>query len=107
MELAKLWRTDRVARRLDASLLVADRHVTLEVNGAGDVIEPFDDVMGIGSGSVQAMCAARALIDIESIPLEEVAMKAMRIAAASCVYTNDHFMIERVRAFSVLIAHRC
>lgn len=96
MELAKLWRTDRVARRLDAALLVSDRQITLEVNGNGDVIEPFDDVMGIGSGSLQAVCAARALMEFEHIPLEEIARKAMKIAADSCVYTNEHWTIEKV-----------
>ncbi|WP_273718198.1 MULTISPECIES: ATP-dependent protease subunit HslV [Bartonella] len=93
VELAKDWRTDRYLRRLEAMMLVADKKVTLALTGLGDVLEPEDGVMAIGSGGNFALSAARALMDLD-LDAETIARKAMAIAAKICVYTNDHFTIE-------------
>ncbi len=93
VELAKDWRTDRYLRRLEAMMLVADRERTLVLTGTGDVLEPERDLMGIGSGGTYALAAARALIDLE-IPAEEIARRAMAIAAEICVYTNTNLVVE-------------
>ena len=93
VELAKDWRTDRYLRRLEAMMLVADRDVTLVLTGTGDVLEPEHDVMGIGSGGMYALAAARALID-QPLDAEVIARKAMAIAAEICVYTNTNMVIE-------------
>ncbi len=93
VELAKDWRTDRYLRRLEAMMLVADKKITLALTGLGDVLEPEDGVMAIGSGGNFALSAARALMDID-LDAETIARKAMNIAAKICVYTNDHFTIE-------------
>lgn len=93
VELAKDWRTDRYLRRLEAMMLVADRANSLVLTGTGDVLEPEDDVMGIGSGGNYALAAARALIDTK-IDAESIARRAMAIAADICVYTNDNLVIE-------------
>ncbi|GAA5098614.1 ATP-dependent protease subunit HslV [Bartonella acomydis] len=97
VELAKDWRTDRYLRRLEAMMLVADKKVTLALTGLGDVLEPEDGVMAIGSGGNFALSAARALMDMD-IDAETIARKAMDIAAKICVYTNDHFTIETLDA---------
>jgi len=94
VELAKGWRTDKYLRRLEASLLVADENVSLEITGNGDVLESHDSVLGVGSGSAFAIAAARALQDIDHLDAEEVAKKAMEIASDMCVFTNKNFMIE-------------
>jgi len=94
VELAKGWRTDKYLRRLEASLLVADENVSLEITGNGDVLESHDSVLGVGSGSAFAIAAARALQDIDHLNAEEVAQKAMDIASDMCVFTNKNFMIE-------------
>jgi len=94
VELAKGWRTDKYLRRLEASLLVADENISLELTGNGDVLESNDGVLGVGSGSAFAIAAARALIDIEELSAEDVARKAMKIATQMCVYTNDSYMVE-------------
>lgn len=94
VELAKGWRTDKYLRRLEASLLVADENVSLEITGNGDVLESHDSVLGVGSGSAFAIAAARALQDIDHLNAEEVARKAMEIASDMCVFTNKNFMIE-------------
>jgi ATP-dependent HslUV protease subunit HslV len=94
VELAKDWRTDRYLRRLEAMMLVADRAKTLVLTGTGDVLEPERDLMGIGSGGSYALAAARALIEIDGLPAEEIARRAMRIAAEICVYTNENVVIE-------------
>lgn len=92
VELAKDWRTDRVLRRLEAMLLVADRERTLVISGTGDIIEPDGGVGSIGSGSGFAMAAARALVrHSPSMSALEIATAAMKIASEICVYTNDHF----------------
>jgi ATP-dependent HslUV protease, peptidase subunit HslV len=93
VELAKDWRTDRYLRRLEAMMLVADRDVTLVLTGTGDVLEPESDVMGIGSGGMYALSAARALLD-QPLDAEAIARKAMGIAADICVYTNRSLVVE-------------
>ncbi|WP_019222197.1 ATP-dependent protease subunit HslV [Bartonella rattaustraliani] len=97
-ELAKDWRTDRYLRRLEAMMLVADKKITLALTGLGDVLEPEDGVMAIGSGGNFALSAAQALMEIEDLDAETIARKAMNIAAKICVYTNDHFTIETLDA---------
>ena len=93
VELAKDWRTDRYLRRLEAMMLVADKETTLVLTGTGDVLEPENNVMGIGSGGMYALSAARALID-QKLDAEEIARRAMSIAAEICVYTNSNLIIE-------------
>lgn len=95
VELAKDWRTDRYLRRLEAMMLVADKRTTLALTGIGDVLEPEDGVMAIGSGGNYALSAARALIDSE-MDAEAIARKAMKIASEICVYTNDNFTVEMI-----------
>ena len=94
VELAKDWRTDRYLRRLEAMMLVADRDVSLVLTGTGDVLEPEDGLMAIGSGGNYALAAARALIDVDGLDPEAIARKAMKIAADICVYTNTNIVIE-------------
>jgi ATP-dependent HslUV protease subunit HslV len=94
VELAKGWRTDKYLRRLEASLLVADETISLELTGNGDVLESNDGVLGVGSGSPYALAAARALMDLPDLTAEQVAEKAMNIASDMCVYTNKEFMVE-------------
>jgi len=96
VELAKDWRTDRILRRLEALLVVADREVTLILSGAGDVIEPEAGIAAIGSGGPYAQAAGRALLENTEQPVEEVAEKALRIAADICVYTNDKIIVEKL-----------
>ncbi len=96
VELAKDWRTDRMLRRLEALLLVADADSLLILSGTGDVIEPDDGVAGIGSGGPYAMAAARALVRYSDLPAVEIAREAMSIAASICVYTNDEVTIEEL-----------
>ncbi|HVW58138.1 MAG TPA: ATP-dependent protease subunit HslV [Rhizobiaceae bacterium] len=93
VELAKDWRTDRYLRRLEAMMLVADKQVTLALTGTGDVLEPEQGVMAIGSGGNYALAAARALIDTDK-DAEEIARKAMDIAADICIYTNHNIIVE-------------
>jgi len=93
VELAKDWRTDRYLRRLEAMMLVADRQTTLALTGTGDVLEPERGLMGIGSGGNYALAAARALLDT-GMSAEEIARKAMTIAAEICVYTNTNVVLE-------------
>ncbi len=97
VELAKDWRTDRFLRRLEAMMLVADRERTLVLTGTGDVLEPERDVMGIGSGGNYALAAARALLDTQATA-EEIARKAMAIAAEICVYTNTNLVLESLES---------
>ncbi|KAF0137547.1 MAG: ATP-dependent HslUV protease peptidase subunit HslV [Rhodospirillaceae bacterium] len=94
VELAKDWRTDRYLRRLEAMMVVADRMVSLLLTGSGDVLEPEDGLIGIGSGGNYALAAARALITVEGLDAEIIARRAMAIAAGICVYTNDNVVIE-------------
>ncbi len=97
VEMAKDWRTDRVLRRLEAMLVVADVESSLLISGAGDVIEPDDGLIAIGSGGNYALAAARALIRYgKGLTAREIAEGAMRIAAEICVYTNDQLIIEEL-----------
>lgn len=93
VELAKDWRTDRFLRRLEAMMIVADRDVTLVLTGTGDVLEPEHHVMGIGSGGMYALAAARALLD-QPLDAETIARRAMAIAGEICVYTNSNLVVE-------------
>ena len=94
VELAKDWRTDRILRRLEAMLAVADRETSLVITGNGDVLEPEDGVIAIGSGGNFALAAARALMEMPGLSAEEVARKAMKIAGDICVYTNHSLTVE-------------
>jgi len=94
VELAKDWRTDRYLRRLEALLAVADKDRSLLLTGQGDVLEPEDSVIGIGSGGNYALSAARALMTVEGLSAEETARRAMKVAASICVYTNGNFVLE-------------
>ena len=94
VELAKDWRTDRYLRRLEAMMAVADAEVSLLLSGNGDVLEPDDGLIGIGSGGPFALAAARALVDLDELTAEAIARKAMAIAAGICVYTNTHLTLE-------------
>jgi len=94
VELAKDWRTDRVLRRLEALLAVADQEHSFIISGTGDVIEPDDGLIGIGSGGPYALAAARALVAHSDLDAKAIATEAMRVAASICVYTNDHVTVE-------------
>ena len=99
VELAKDWRTDKYLRNLEAMMLVADKDITLALTGNGDVLEPEHGTMAIGSGGNYAFAAARALMDTD-LDAEQIARKAMRIAAEICVYTNDNVVVESLDATS-------
>ncbi|WP_374602561.1 ATP-dependent protease subunit HslV [Niveibacterium sp.] len=94
VELAKDWRTDRMLRRLEAMLLVADREHTLVITGNGDVLEPEQGLGAIGSGGAYAESAARALFENTELPADEVVAKSLKIAGDLCIYTNQHHTIE-------------
>jgi ATP-dependent HslUV protease subunit HslV len=94
VELAKDWRTDRYLRRLEAMMAVADKDVSLILSGTGDVLEPEDGLIGIGSGGAYALAAARALADRPEMTAEAIARKAMAIAAGICIYTNNELTLE-------------
>jgi ATP-dependent HslUV protease subunit HslV len=96
VELAKDWRTDRVLRRLEALLLVADRERTFILSGTGDVIEPDTDAAAIGSGGPYALAAARALLEATALPAREIAERALRIAGQICIYTNENQAFEEL-----------
>jgi ATP-dependent HslUV protease subunit HslV len=98
VELAKDWRTDRYLRRLEAMMAVADAQVSLVLTGTGDVLEPEDGLIGIGSGGAYALAAARALIDIDDLDAEAIARKSLDIAADICVYTNRNVVLEALEA---------
>jgi ATP-dependent HslUV protease subunit HslV len=94
VELAKDWRTDRILRRLEAMLAVADRDHSLIISGTGDVIEPEHDVIGIGSGGAYARAAARALLEETDLDPEAIVRRSLAIAGEICVYTNENVSIE-------------
>jgi len=94
VELAKDWRTDRILRRLEAMLVVADKERTFLLSGTGDIIEPDEGVIAIGSGGPYALAAARALVAHSELDAKSIAAEAMRVAASICVYTNDHVTVE-------------
>ncbi|HUV38422.1 MAG TPA: ATP-dependent protease subunit HslV [Planctomycetota bacterium] len=95
-ELAKLWRTDRVLRRLESLLCVVDKDHSLIVSGSGDVIQPDDGIIGIGSGGQYAVAAARALVAHTKLSPVEIVKEALEVAAGICVYTNRHITVEEV-----------
>lgn len=94
VELAKDWRTDRYLRRLEAMMAVADKERSFTLTGNGDVLEPEDGVIAIGSGGNYALAAARALMSVDGLTAEEIARRAMKIAADICVYTNGNVIVE-------------
>ncbi|MDC1512140.1 ATP-dependent protease subunit HslV, partial [Gammaproteobacteria bacterium] len=96
VELAKLWRTERSLRRLEALLIVADKDASLIITGNGDVIEPEEGIMAIGSGGTFAMAAARALLQNTDLDAEDIVRKSLTIAADICVYTNHNHTIEEL-----------
>ena len=96
VEMAKDWRTDRYLRRLEAMMAVADRNTALILTGNGDVLEPEDGIIGIGSGGSFAQAAARALADRPEVDAEAIARRALAIAAEICVYTNTNVTVERI-----------
>ena len=96
VELAKDWRTDRYLRRLEAMMLVADKEASLILSGTGDVLEPKNGLMAIGSGGNFALAAARAMADSKLKP-EEIAQKSLEIAAELCIYTNNNIIIEKIK----------
>ena len=96
VELAKDWRTDRYLRRLEAMMAVADKDRSFTLTGNGDVLEPEDGVIAIGSGGNYALAAARALMGVEGLSAEEIARRAMKIAAEICVYTNGNIIVESI-----------
>jgi ATP-dependent HslUV protease subunit HslV len=100
IELAKDWRTDRRLRRLEALLCVADTESSLIISGNGDVIEPEDDLMAIGSGGPFAQAAARALLENTELEAQQIVQKALEISASICVFTNTNIVIETLAAES-------
>jgi len=96
VELAKDWRTDRVLRRLEALLIAADRDTLLVLSGSGDIIEPDDNVIAIGSGGNYALAAARALVKHTNLDARTIAEEAMRQAASICIFTNDQLVVEEL-----------
>ena len=94
VELAKDWRTDKYLRRLEAMMIVVDKNISLVLTGNGDVLEPEDGIIGIGSGGNYALSAARALADFD-LSAEEICARSMKIAAKLCVYNNDNVIIEK------------
>jgi ATP-dependent HslUV protease subunit HslV len=96
IELAKDWRTDRFLRRLEAMLIVMDAKQALIISGTGDVIEPDDNIVAIGSGSMYALSAARALMSNTALSAAEIVQKSMNIAADICVYTNSNIIVEEL-----------
>lgn len=96
VELATDWRTDRALRRLEAMLLVADKEKILLISGTGDVIEPADDALAIGSGGPYAYAAALAYLDAGGLSAAEVAERSLKIAGSICIYTNDRITVEEI-----------
>lgn len=96
VEMAKDWRTDRVLRRLEALLCVADKEASLVITGNGDVIQPEDDLMAIGSGGPFAQASARALLDNTDLSARDIVEKGLNIAADICIYTNHNLVIEEL-----------
>ena len=97
VELAKDWRNDKYLRRLEAMMAVVDKNVSLIISGNGDVIEPEDGIMAIGSGGAYALAAARALIDVKGMTAEKIATRAMTIAGDICVFTNHNIVMEKLK----------
>lgn len=96
VELAQLWRGDKVLRKLEAMMIVADKEQLLILSGNGDVIEPNDGICAIGSGGNYALAAAKALVENTKLSAKEIAQKALLIAGKICVFTNDYLTIEEI-----------
>jgi ATP-dependent HslUV protease subunit HslV len=96
VELAKDWRTDRILRRLEALLIVADSENSYLISGSGDLIEPDDGILAIGSGGAYAMAAARALQHYSSLSAKEICLESMKIASTICIYTNSNILVEEL-----------
>lgn len=96
VELAKEWRTDRVLRRLDALLVAINKEGVLLISGSGDVIEPADGIISIGSGGNFALAAARSLIKFSQLSLKDIAVESLKVAAEICVFTNDNIVVEEI-----------
>jgi ATP-dependent HslUV protease subunit HslV len=94
VELAKDWRSDKILRRLEALLVVADKNNIFLISGTGDIIEPDDNIIGIGSGGPYALAAARALIKYTNLSAEEIARESLEIASTICIYTNKNIVVE-------------
>ncbi|MCG8572307.1 MAG: ATP-dependent protease subunit HslV [Spirochaetes bacterium] len=97
VELAKEWRTDKILRRLEAMLVVADKENTFIISGSGDVVEPNYGIASIGSGGNFALSAARAYMDSSKFSAREIAEKSLQIAADICIYTNDSIIVEEIK----------
>lgn len=97
IELAKEWRMDKVLRQLEALLIVADQESSFLISGTGDVVEPDDGIIAIGTGGPYALAAARALIKHTNLSAREIALEALRISAEICVYTNDNIIVEELK----------
>lgn len=96
IELAKDWRLDKALRRLEALLIVADKEISFLISGTGDVVEPDDGIIAIGSGGAYALAAARALIKHARLSAKEIALEALRISSDICVYTNNQYVVEEL-----------
>jgi len=96
VELAKDWRTDKILRRLEALLIIADKEHTFIISGTGDVIEPEDGIAAIGSGGPYAQAAARALFENSNLAVKDIVEKAMKIASGICIYTNENITVEEL-----------
>ena len=96
VELAREWRSDKILRRLEAILAVADKDQSFMLSGNGDVVEPDDGIIAIGSGGSYALAAARALVNYSDLEATEIAQEAMKIAAGICIYTNDQIIVEQI-----------
>lgn len=96
VEMAKDWRTDHYLRKLEAMMAVADKEVSFILSGNGDVMEPEDGLIGIGSGGPYALAAAKALKDIDGLTARDIALKALKIAGDICIYTNENVVIEEL-----------
>ncbi len=96
VELAKDWRTDKYLRQLQAMMAVCDKKNSLILSGNGDVIEPEDDIIAIGSGGTFALSAARALMPMEQLDLEDIARRSMKVAADICIYTSHNILVEKI-----------
>ncbi|MDE7256371.1 MAG: ATP-dependent protease subunit HslV, partial [Clostridia bacterium] len=96
VELAELWRGDKMGRKLEALMIVADSETMLIVSGTGEVIEPDDGIAAIGSGGNYALAAARALVQNTDFSAEQIAQRALKIASEICVYTNDNIKVETI-----------
>ncbi len=96
ISLAKEWRTDKILRKLEAILIVADKKHIFIVSGTGDIIEPDDNVAAIGSGGPYALAAAKAMVKYSNLPADEIALESLKIAASICIYTNDKITVEKL-----------